>query len=100
MNLKELVSALRPLETEQRILDRDVIAVAGVIGHIAGDLSVSLALSRLTAPGRTAAVDLLDSGCFSADERGALSITRLPANAVERRMLREALGLVHNRSDT
>jgi hypothetical protein len=100
ITLKNLVASLRPKDEELRMLGDTPISIAGCIGRVDETLDLHLALSRLTAPGRTAAIDLRDAGLIIADgATGSLSIDRLPENAFERRLLRECLGLAHNRSD-
>lgn len=99
LSIQKLVAVLRPRDEETRILGATPIAVAGVVGYISETLNVVLALSRLSPAAKTAALDLRDAGVIIADVDGHLLLGRLPTNAFERRALREALGLTHQRAD-
>jgi hypothetical protein len=98
--IKELAATMGVRDEEKRVLGAsEIIAICGIIGGVFSDLSIKLSLIRLGLAARTAAIDLRDADIIHADDRGALTLRRLPATAVERRLLREALGLQHNRSD-
>ncbi len=99
LSIANLATALGPREEETRVLGSRVIGIAGPFGFVRGDLGLLLSLERMSADARLAAADLYDAGAIDAHPDGKPFIARMPANAVELKLLRRALGLKPRRSE-
>jgi hypothetical protein len=94
LTIAGLASALRPDDAELRVNEtKTVVWIAGIRGHVRSDLTMHLAMSRLSPAAKEAAADLFEAGCIDSHASGVPFVARLPADAAERVLMRTALGL-------
>lgn len=92
IDLAILARTIRAHEEQTRVQGRNVIAIAGAIGHINSDLQVILRLAALSPRARDAAQELVDAEVIDPDTEGRLFLARMPVG-IEVDLLRRALGL-------
>jgi hypothetical protein len=92
-----LAERLSVIDWQRRITNGRLVLIAGALGHIKPDMSLTLKLTCLTVEARSAASDLILAGLIRDSDTLTPRIARMPKNDHEARLLRVLLGLRRDR---